>query len=159
MFFGEYALFFADVADDQERAQEMFERALDEAPEHTNTIGNFARLLFEQGEWEQAISAADRALSLAKDSEVELILEVNFYLAALGPMERFGESLSEVRRLIEDGVRSSEWTLDRVLARASAERREDIEWLRVLAEVINEVRSPEVLNGWQAWREARLRPQ
>ena len=149
-----YALFLTDVKGDHELAQTIFERGVAADPEGANTLGNFARLLFEQGDREEALDLASRALAHANEQHDPLRLEVHFYIVALGPARCHDESLTEIHDLLARGVRSPGWNLERILDRAAAMDRSDLGWLRVLAAVINEKEELGKLDGWDAWPSA-----
>ncbi len=151
---GAFGLFLADIKEDQAGARQAYEQAVELDPENANNLGNFARLLFEDGEIVRASEITERARKFASDSQDALDLELDFYVISLGSADLFDHTLDQIRDLVGRGSSSPGWRFDRILARAAEEGREDIEWLRLLAEVINGDRSPEVLDGWSAWQEA-----
>jgi hypothetical protein len=57
----------------------------------------------------------------------------------------------EARAEIRSGVRSENWDFSRIVARARHERREDVEWLERLADVVAGRAEASVLDGWDAW--------
>lgn len=150
----EFAIFLNRENDRPDRVRGLFEAALEMVPDEPSLLANFAQFLFEQGELEAACSYADQLIEAAPGHRQDALLEVNFYLLALGPDERRQKALREVRRLLEAGVRSPDWPMDRILEKASAAGREETTWLRQLAEVIDDFQPIESLVGWPAWEDA-----
>jgi tetratricopeptide (TPR) repeat protein len=133
---GSYALFLLDSRKDRDGARLLFEQAFDADPEEAGAVGNFARLLFEDGEIARAMEMAELALAHATESEDPLRLELHFYVTALGPPERRADALAAVRELLAEGVTSPGWELDGILDRARAEGRNGIAELEGLASEI-----------------------
>jgi tetratricopeptide (TPR) repeat protein len=150
----EQALFLGRWCQDPKAARVIFEKALEVArDEEANRCANFAQLLFEQGELEEGRTQAERAVSIVREGEEPAALEALFYLVALGPRDRTEGILADMRVLLEDGIRSPGWPLDRILARAEAEGTGELDRLQVLAGVIDGSRDLADLAGWDAWEQ------
>lgn len=151
---GTYAVFVKQERDHPDRVRSLFEAGLEAEPENPSLIANFAQFLFERGELEEAYSRAYELVNAPSVEPPDALLEVSFYLFALGPPDRRSDALGEVRRLLLEGVRSPDWPLDGILARAEAENREEMPWLRRMAAVIGDSETTGYLAGWSAWEEA-----
>jgi Tfp pilus assembly protein PilF len=149
-----YALFLTSVRGEHDRAQALYERALETDPNNTGILGNYARLQFEIGGDDQALDLVARAFERATYDDDPLRVELWFYLLALGPTDREAEALSGLATLIERDVRSPGWDFSRILERAGAEHRQDIDWLVKLADVISSDADPDVLGDWDRWPSA-----
>jgi Tfp pilus assembly protein PilF len=149
-----YAGFINDVRKDYETAEVMYRRALDVAPDNPNMNANLARLMLAEGNAD-GMTILHRAIALLRETPFPAAeIECAFYLLAHGiPPERF-DALRTVRKLLEAGVRSSNWDFSRNIERARLDGHPEVSWLGKLASVINDEARPELLNGWPAWEKA-----
>ncbi|HUB98186.1 MAG TPA: tetratricopeptide repeat protein [Solirubrobacterales bacterium] len=151
---GNYAFFLKNIRKDNDRAEGYYERAFEIQPEVANNLGNYGQLKLERKD-DAGFELVEKALRLADPaSEAPLLVELWFYLLALGNEERSKEALPELIRLIGEGARSPGWDLSGILRRARDMERPDIEWLERLADVIADRAGPEVLEGWSKWTSA-----
>jgi hypothetical protein len=80
-----------------------------------------------------------------------LKLELDFYIFALGDKRRAEAVLPDLIELVQSGLRSPGWDFSRIVDRARAEGRQDIEWVQILSEVIADRDDASKLKGWLAW--------
>ncbi len=149
---GNYAIFLSDVRKDHDQAEAHYKRALEADPNRANSLGNFAGLVFARGRTGEGLDLLDRAIQQAEKDDLRT--ELWFYLLAHGPLERRGEALAELAKLLGAGARSPNWPFDDNIARAREDGHPDSEWLQKLADVINEKAELSTLDAWPAWREA-----
>ena len=122
-----------DHRGDHARAQELFERAIALDPTDATILGNYARLLFEQHKDTEATNYVQRAFQNAGDDDDDLRAELFMYLCALGPPTARADAETNLRALLDSGVRSSGWDLSRILERANAEHPDRSQKLQELA--------------------------
>jgi len=134
--FGLYALFLTDVRHDHDRAQEMYERAIDADPNHARNLGNYSQLLFATGRDEAAIALATRTLSLAGPGEKPLVAECRFYLFAHSPEHR-RESGENLRDLLAAGVTTGSWSFEPNLERLRREKDPRYDLVRDVADALS----------------------
>lgn len=149
---GNYANFLSDIHKDLPGAEEFYKRAIEIDPDGSNNLGNYARLLLEIGRDSEAWPLIDKALGSAADEA--LLIELWFYILALGDKEKRRQALVELARLVGAGSRSPGWSFDGVLARARELDRPDIEWLSLLSDVIADRADAEDLDAWDQWSQA-----
>ncbi len=151
---GNYAIFLQNERKDNDAAESMYKRALEADPENANHYANLARLLLANGKPEGLV-ALDRAFQLLRETEQPQVeLECEFYGFAHGPVPGRTAALRNLRRLLDQGVRSPGWDLSRNTDRALLEGHPEGPWLPKLAAVINGDAQPELLSGWPAWNSA-----
>ena len=92
-----------------------------------------------------------RALELA--DRQELILECHFYRYAHDKNENLRqESLSRIRELINSGVRSPGWDLQKNVNRATNDGHPQPQFLQTLAKVISDELDVKELERYDEWR-------
>ena len=119
----------------------MFQRAIAADPRNTNSLGNYAQLLFAKSDDMKAISLAEKAITLASDEERPLLAECHFYLFAHSPKHR-KESGRALKTLLADGVTTGDWSFEMSLEQLQSE--EDPGW--------------NCLRQWLARSETAIRP-
>lgn len=149
---GNYATFLGEQGHPV-RAVNFFERALSKNPEHSDNLGNYAGFLLAQGRTDVGIPLAQRALSNAvKPKDDELLVEVHFYLFANDAASM--DSLSALKELISQGVRTPNWDFSSNLERAREEGHTYIALLEKLAAVLSDGAEASDLEEFAVWREA-----
>ena len=138
----------------KDEALAAYERALDLSPHDPNTLGNYAGLLLALGN-ESGFAPLEEALQLSENETAyrPLRLECFFYLYAHSPDPgQRDEALSEIKALMEEGVRSPGWDLT---ANVKAARdHPDPALLEALARVISGEGELSELEAIPAWRAA-----
>ena len=134
--FGLYAIFLTDVRHDHDRAQAMYERAIDADPNHANNLGNYSQLLFATGRDKTAIALVTRALPLAGTDEKPLVAECRFYLFAHSPEHR-RESGENLRDLLAAGVTTGSWSFEPNLERLRREKDPRYDLVRDVADALS----------------------
>ncbi len=154
---GNFANFLWCVRGDNVRAREMYDRALALTPNDVIKTGNFAGFLLSTGSYTEGLQMLEAAERLAQPLGPQpLDAELAFYRYALGPEETRKASLAALHRLIvEDGVRTGNWTFDKVIERANSQNHPEASWLVRLANVLGEQEEPSVLDAWKAWQNAK----
>ena len=149
--FGLYAIFLTDVRHDHDRAQEMYDRAIDADPNHARNLGNYSQLLFATGRDEAAIALATRTLSLAGPGEKPLVAECRFYLFAHSPEHR-RESGEDLRNLLAAGVTTGSWSFESNLERLRREKDPRYDLVRDVADALSsgDTQTLEARGEWYA---------
>ena len=149
--FGLYAIFLTDVRHDHDRAQAMYERAIDADPNHANNLGNYSQLLFATGRDKTAIALVTRALPLAGTDEKPLVAECRFYLFAHSPEHR-RESGENLRDLLAAGVTTGSWSFEPNLERLRREKDPRYDLVRDVADALRsgDTRTLEARGEWYA---------
>ena len=149
--FGLYALFLTDVRHDHDRAQEMYERAIDADPNNANNLGNYSQILFATGRDEAATALATRALPLAGPDEKPLVAECRFYLFAHSPQHR-RKSGKRLRDLLAAGVTTGPWSFEPNLKRLRREKDPRHDLVRDVADALRsgDTRTLEARGEWYA---------
>lgn len=148
----DYALFVEEKMDDFDRAEELHQRALALDPDDADVLGNFGRHLLAGAKDKRAWEVIEKAFDLAR--EEPLLAELWFYTLALGPESKAQQALEELAVIVSAGGRSMEWNFSGILDRAAKQDHPDIEWLRILADVIADRTPVEALKGWDKWQRA-----
>jgi tetratricopeptide (TPR) repeat protein len=117
-------------------AMTLYERAIDIDPNHANTLGNYAGLLAGRDEVGELETLARRALEFASKGEEPLELEVHFYLWARGAEAQRATHREAVDSLLDAGVRSPGWDLEKVVLAAERAGHPESAALRSAAERI-----------------------
>ena len=128
----------------------MFQRAIAADPRNTNSLGNYAQLLFAKSDDMKAISLAEKAITLASDEERPLLAEYHFYLFAHSPKHR-KNSGKALKTLLAEGVTTGDWSFDMNLERI---RREDDPRLELLKAVARTLEDGDMarLDAFEEWR-------
>lgn len=145
-----YATLLCDVHNDFVRAEKYFQRALELDPDGKDILGNYGRLLLEQGKDEEGWKMVEAAREGTEDSALQL--ELGFYAFALADRRRAQAALPDLIRRVEAGVRSPGWDFSRIVDRARAEGRQDIDWVQLLSDVIAGRADASELDEWPAWQ-------
>jgi Tfp pilus assembly protein PilF len=152
---GNYAIFLSDVRKDYGAAEAMYKRALEADPKHAINLGNYARLLLASGRSRDGLAVLDRADPLLRETkQPQIELECAFYRFAHSPLSHQKAALQNIRKLVEQGVRSPGWDLSRNIDRAIRDGHSEALWLGKLANVVNDDAQPGLLSGWPAWQDA-----
>ena len=146
-----YATFLHTVRRDMDQAKQMYQRAIDADPHHANTLGNYAQILFAKSNDMEAISLAEKAITLASDDERPLRAECHFYLFAHSPEHR-KESGGALKALLAEGVTTGDWSFEMNLERL---RNEEDPRLELLAAVACTLRDGDTarLDAFKEWRD------
>jgi Tfp pilus assembly protein PilF len=144
-----YAVFLTDVREDDDSAEGLYKRALEVDPKDADVLGNYGRLLFEAGRDEEAWSLVDRALEVGRANA--LLVELWFYVFAMGAGSRQKQALTELISFVARGARSPGWNFDGILDRARADGHPDGEWLETLADVLASRKDAKALDAWPKW--------
>ena len=143
------------IRKDNDQAEQFYLRAIEADPNHANTLGNYAGFTLFLGRKETGFELLEKAISLLPDSEIPgLAAEIWFYAFAHWPSEKRKEALINLKKVLLEGQRSSDWDLSKNIEQARKDKHPDIEWVEKLAAVINEEEDISVLDEWDAWKEA-----
>ena len=136
------------LADDSE-LQEL--RSATSTAHHATHLGNYAQLLFAKSDDMEAISLAEKAITLASDDERPLLAECHFYLFAHSPKHR-KNSGKALKTLLAEGVTTGDWSFDMNLERI---RREDDPRLELLKAVARTLKDGDMarLDAFEEWRD------
>ena len=152
---GNFAIFLKNIREDHDRAETMYERAIEADPKHANALGNLAQLLFCRGETERARDMLTRAEAANGEGDQAASLEIAFYQFAHGPESARAETLSELRRMLSNEIRSPGWDLSGNVKRVIEDGFRRKTWLPKLAAVIADEKPISTLDRWAAWKKAR----
>ena len=144
-----------DVRKDHDRAEELYEKAIEAGPTNARWLGNFAWFLLGCGRRDEALQFLSRAISADVGDNQALTLELSFYqyICAEGGDRR--QHLSATKKLLLEGVRSLGWDLSQVVGQAIESGFRPKTWLQKLADVISGHRDLSALDGWKSWRETK----
>ncbi|MDX1956929.1 MAG: tetratricopeptide repeat protein [Leptospiraceae bacterium] len=110
-------------------------KAIELLENYSNTFTNFSRVLFVDGQLEQAIQNLEKAFAM-NPTKTELV-ELWFYLYAHVP-ERREEAEKELLDLLHKGERSKGWNLEENVRVAIEQGHPDPEQLKSFAKIITE---------------------
>jgi len=149
---GNYASFLLAERDDLTHAEKLFEKAIELDPQHANNLANYAGILLslKKAAGFELLSRAEKAPT----ERLDLALERLFYRVAHDPNAWPGR-LGELHSLLQKGVRSPTWRLDRNIERAEQDGHPNPTLLRALAKVINDEAPLESLNDFPEWKTAK----
>lgn len=118
---------------------------------HATHLGNYTQLLFAKSDDMEAISLAEKAITLASDDERPLLAECHFYLFAHSPKHR-KNSGKALKTLLAEGVTTGDWSFDMNLERI---RREDDPRLELLKAVARTLKDGDMarLDAFEEWRD------
>ena len=128
----------------------MFQRAIAADPRNTNSLGNYAQLLFAKSDDMKAISLAEKAITLASDEERPLLAECHFYLFAHSPKHR-KESGGALKALLAEGVTTGDWSFEMNLERLRREADPRLELLEAAARTLEDGDMAR-LDAFEEWR-------
>ena len=151
-----YASFLKDVRRDHGQAETYYKRALGIEPDNAAIIGNYAGLLIARGD-ESGFDLLNKAMELAEGdpSLVSLLLECHYYRYAHSEDSQLqSDSLQEIKRLLEEGVRSPYWDFTGNVTRAIEDGHPHPEFLEPLSKVISEETDIQELADFDVWRDA-----
>jgi hypothetical protein len=137
---------------DPERAEELYQRAIELQPDDASNFVNYAQLLFAQRRDAEALEYINRVLG-QPGVQADVRLEAAFYLYVHVP-DRQKEALQQLVSLLSPGERSPGWDFSLNLARTEEDGDPRYPFLRVLADVISDQRPLEDLEGFDEWRNA-----
>lgn len=116
-----YAVFLTDIREDYAGAEQLYRRALVVAPYNPAIHANLAGLLLLQGKEEEGLARLDEALRHpVPDFSLPDELECWFYALVYRQREAYEEAQCQIRRLLENGVRSPGFNLAPHVKRALA---------------------------------------
>ena len=148
---GNYTLFLHIVRADMDRAEDMYRRAIDAAPTNAIFLGNYAQVLFARSDDMEAISLAEKAISLADDDRRPLLAECHFYLFAHSPKHR-KESGGALKALLADGATTGDWSFEMNLERLRREEDPRLELLEAVARTLKDGNTSR-LDAFEEWRD------
>jgi len=149
---GQYALFLAHYDKNFDAAIVLFKQILELDEPKSNTMGNYAQVLFAAELNDEANTYATALLD-KDDIPPALRVEVLFYMAAHNPGDiEFGVLL---RRLVDLGRRSPGWRFEINIDRLEREGDFRVDFFRRLASVISEDEEPAVLEPYTTWSDWR----
>lgn len=149
------AAFFADDLGDEKRAEEAYATLRKENPESRNVRLNQAAFLLSCGRADEGLPILRGLLSStqALDSPFnELVTRFLFLLH--GPTAKAWHELPLIKELVQAGFRTWDWRFHVNLEQARKEKRAEIDWLSVLANVMTGEDQTEALQEWPRWRAA-----
>jgi tetratricopeptide (TPR) repeat protein len=151
-----YANFLKTVRQNGAEAERYYRGAIEADLKAAGILGNLSQLLFEDGRTDEGLKHLVEALAAMNPNEtLGLPVELMFYGYAHGPAAERSGYLSQLKRLLENGTRSSGWNFSRNVERATKiEKHPAKSWLAKLAAVCNDSANITSLNRWKAWREA-----
>jgi len=148
-----FAIFLAQVRGKHDEAELEYRRAVELAPKDAVIVANLAGHLLALGEKDEGLAYLERAFELGPDDISTL--EFHFYRYAHDTDEGLRrDSLAEIKRLINAGVRSHGWDLSLNVARAATDGHPEPEFLASLAKVIAGDTDAGELRRFEVWRRA-----
>ena len=99
----------------------------------------------------EAISLAEKAITLANDDERPLLAECHFYLFAHSP-EHHKESGRALEKLLADGVTAGGWSFEMNLERIRREDDPRLELLEAVARTLKDGNTSR-LDAFEEWRD------
>ena len=148
---GGYALFLHTVRGDMDHAQNMYQQAINADPNNARNLGNYAQLLFAKSDDMEAISLAEKAITLASDEERPLLAECHFYLFAHSPEHR-KESGRALKTLLGDGATTGNWPFEMNLERLLRKENPRLELLEAVARTLKDGDMAR-LDAFKEWRD------
>lgn len=144
----------ADELGVHDQAAALHERAIKEEPENGAAHTYYAQCLMFLGRRDEALEEIETARRLLSRTSRGIWLMLLFFELVIASTGRKREAMVEMRRMIDDGVRLATWNFDSLLDASEDSSGSRGDWLVRLAEVIRQHRDPEILEGWDEWREA-----
>ena len=99
----------------------------------------------------EAISLAEKAITLASDDERPLLAECHFYLFAHSPKHR-KNSGKALKTLLAEGVTTGDWSFDMNLERIRREDDPRLELLEAVARTLKDGNTSR-LDAFEEWRD------
>ena len=118
---------------------------------HTIHLGNYIHILFAKSDDMEAISLAEKAITLANDDERPLLAECHFYLFAHSPEHR-KESGRTLKKLLADGVTTGDWSFEMNLERLRSEEDPRTDLLEAVAQALEDGDTSR-LDAFEEWRD------
>lgn len=154
-----YAIFLTDIKREYSDAERLYRVALEAYPDNGAIMANLVGVLFLVGKGAEGRRGLERALAHpALQRPTADAAECWFYQITHGEKDGRIPALRALRRLLAAGVRSPGFELEPHVTIAREHGHPWSEWLGPLAAVLTDGADPEVLDGWQAWAEARSGP-
>ena len=151
--FGNYGAFLHIVRKDLGRAETYYRRSIEIDPTNANVVGNLAGLLLSEGRSEEGAQLIAQARGLGP--QPVLALELAFYDFAHGDsQDQRASGLGQLKRLLGEGVRSPDWSLDANVAQAKRAGHPEPELVATVARVIANAADLSELEKSESWRNA-----
>lgn len=146
------ALLMANVRKKPDEAAILYRRAIDATPNNANTLGNYAQILFALRRDTEAVEKLATALK-GENASPALAAELQLYRYAHLADER-GAALAELKRLIQSGLRTGNWSFDSDLQRAREDGHPQLALLEMLIKVLGEQEDATKLDEFPEWQRA-----
>ena len=133
-----YATQLRNVEGCRPESERIYKKIVAEAPDQTNTLGNYAQLLFWEGRIDEGRVLLERALASVRSSIAEpsaLVTELSFYQYA-HVAEARSDALKKLKILLLLGAVSPDWNLDPNVVRATQDGHPQPKLLRLIADAI-----------------------
>ena len=148
-----YAVFLQRVRKDPDRAEEYYRRAIEADPADVTSLGKYAGLLLALGR-PNGLPTLALALDLVSRAGPQAgAVECWFYAFVHRTDEEKPPALSNLKRLLMEGVRSPRWDLSPHVEAARSAGNPDLPWVELLARVIGEDAAIDALDAWEEWRQ------
>jgi Tfp pilus assembly protein PilF len=153
---GNYALLLNNILKNPDEAEKYFRLAIEADTKNPNNLGNFTQFLIISGKTDEGLRLLSEAIQLDSTSPpTALTVELMFYGYAHSPAKTRREYLSQLKILLEKGVRSNDWDFTRnVEVATKVEKHTAKGWLAKLASVCSGKADIKALHDWKVWREA-----
>ena len=148
---GAYALFLHTIRGNMDQAQDMYQQSINVDPSNANFLSGYTQLLFAKSDDMEAISLAEKAITLASDDERPLLAECHFYLFAHSPKHR-KDSGKALKTLLAEGVTTGDWSFDMNLERIRREDDPRLELLEAVARTLKDGNTSR-LDAFEEWRD------
>ena len=147
---GNYANFLKDISKDHDKAEELYKRALEIDPNNVPALGNYAEFLIQLNRVEEAKGLADRTVtvSLEQGTRGFLLMAYFFRLILVTTTEHKRDAFAMAKKLLHARVRFPSWRFIELFDALAERGHPDIDWLRKLADVINDKADISTLDGW-----------
>ena len=139
---------------DKDGAEALFKRALKINPYHADHLCNYAGFLLSLGRTSDGFNTLDDANSFAFDNDA-LTLESQFYrFAHDADLQRRQNALADMKKLINNGSRSTGTILSKNVGRARKDKHPEIDLVDKLSRVIADKADASTLDRFQVWRDS-----
>lgn len=135
---GNYATFLHQIKNDYKMAEKYYQKALALKPESANKNGNYTQLLLVTDRQNEATKFLEKALSLNKNEQNGLLLELWFYRYA-HYQEYLTQAEQEIEKLLQAGIQSIGWHLEQNIEVAMANNHSNPNKLKEFAQRITEL--------------------
>lgn len=152
---GNYAMFLNEVRGDEKQAAGLFKQALAQDPDDPHNLAAYGSFLLARNDI-QGLEMVRRALDevINERNNQDLAIECRFVLFLNEPESQVQRAnLLELRRLLNDGVRSEPFSGSANIENAKRQGHAYSELLDTLASVIGGTVDLMELGGFQLWRE------